>query len=277
MDAPARGQGRARDRRGARHRRSDGALLAAEGAKVACLDRPADDAPLSQIAREIGGTPILADVSDPEAPAKIAGELKERLGGVDVVVHNAGITRDKTLAKMKPELWDQTIDVNLAAVARITEVLAQKGGALRDGGRVICLSSVAGIAGNMGQTNYAASKAGIIGFVRALAPKLAGRGITVNAIAPGLHRDAPDGGDPGGDPRGRAAAVGARAGRPARGHRRAGDVPREPGRAGRDRADHSRLRRRAHRRLTETATGRSGDQEWRKQERSDGSIGRAAW
>jgi 3-oxoacyl-[acyl-carrier protein] reductase len=161
-------------------------LLAAEGARVACLDRPADDAPLSQIAREIGGTPILADVSDPEAPAKIAAELSERLGGVDVVVHNAGITRDKTLAKMKPELWDQTIDVNLAAVARINEVLAKKGGALRDGGRIICLSSVAGIAGNMGQTNYAASKAGIIGYVRALAPKLAGRGITVNAIAPGF-------------------------------------------------------------------------------------------
>ena len=161
-------------------------LLAAEGAKVACLDRPADDAPLSQIAREIGGTPILADVSDPEAPGKIASELQERLGGVDVVVHNAGITRDKTLAKMKPELWDQTIDVNLAAVARITDALTAKGGPLRDGGRIICLSSVAGIAGNMGQTNYAASKAGIIGYVRALAPKLAGRGITVNAVAPGF-------------------------------------------------------------------------------------------
>jgi 3-oxoacyl-[acyl-carrier protein] reductase len=161
-------------------------LLAAEGAKVACLDRPADDAPLSQIAREIGGTPVLADVSDPEAPAKIAKELKERLGGVDVVVHNAGITRDKTLAKMKPELWDQTIDVNLASVARINDVLLASGGALRDGGRIICLSSVAGIAGNMGQTNYAASKAGIIGYVRALAAKVAGRGITVNAVAPGF-------------------------------------------------------------------------------------------
>jgi 3-oxoacyl-[acyl-carrier protein] reductase len=161
-------------------------LLAAEGAKVACLDRPADDAPLSQIAREIGGTPVLADVSDPEAPAKIAKELAERLGGVDVVVHNAGITRDKTLAKMKPELWDQTIDVNLASVARINDVLLASGGALRDGGRIICLSSVAGIAGNMGQTNYAASKAGIIGYVRALAAKVAGRGITVNAVAPGF-------------------------------------------------------------------------------------------
>jgi 3-oxoacyl-[acyl-carrier protein] reductase len=139
-------------------------------------------------ARGIGAATvkILADVSDPEAPERIAAELKERLGGLDVVVHNAGITRDKTLAKMKPELWDQTIGVNLAAVARITDALAGKGGPLRDGGRVICLSSVAGIAGNMGQTNYAASKAGIIGFVRALAPKLADRGITVNAVAPGF-------------------------------------------------------------------------------------------
>jgi 3-oxoacyl-[acyl-carrier protein] reductase len=161
-------------------------LLAGEGAKVVCLDRPADDAPLSQVAREIGGTPLLADVSDPEAPAKIAKEVRERLGGLDVVVHNAGITRDKTLAKMKPELWDQTLGVNLIAVTRITDALVAKGGPLRDGGRVICLSSVAGIAGNMGQTNYAASKAGIIGLVRALAPKLAGRGITVNAIAPGF-------------------------------------------------------------------------------------------
>src|SRR5262249_29662980 len=133
-------------------------LLAAEGAKVACLDRPADDAPLSQIAREIGGTPILPGVRDPEAPEQIAPENRQRLGGVDIVVHNAGITRDKTLAKMKPELWDQTIDVNLGSVARINEVLTGKGGPMRDGGRIVCLSSVAGIAGNMGQTNYAASK-----------------------------------------------------------------------------------------------------------------------
>jgi 3-oxoacyl-[acyl-carrier protein] reductase len=90
---------------------------------------------------------------------------------------------------MKPELWDQTLGVNLVAVTRITDALVaptQSGGVLRDGGRVICLSSVAGIAGNMGQTNYAASKAGIIGFVRALAPRLASRGITVNAVAPGF-------------------------------------------------------------------------------------------
>lgn len=159
-------------------------LLAAEGAHVVCLDRPQDDGPLSQVAREIRGSVLLQDVSEDDAPQKIATALKEAHGGVDVVVHNAGVTRDKTLAKMKEERWDQTLGINLAAVVRIDEAL--RDGVLRDGGRVICLSSVAGIAGNMGQTNYAASKAGIIGYVEALAPALAERGITVNAIAPGF-------------------------------------------------------------------------------------------
>lgn len=159
-------------------------LLAAEGAHVVCLDRPEDDGPLSQVAREIGGSVLAQDVSAPDAPDKIATALRER-GGVDVVVHNAGITRDKTLAKMKRDRWDQTLGINLAAVMAIDAVLIGDG-VLRDGGRVICLSSVAGIAGNMGQTNYAASKAGIIGYVEALAPTLAERGITVNAIAPGF-------------------------------------------------------------------------------------------
>jgi 3-oxoacyl-[acyl-carrier protein] reductase len=101
-----------------------------------------------------------------------------------VVVHNAGVTRDKTLARMKPELWDQAVDINLGAVVRITQVLLE--GTLRDEGRIVCLSSVAGIAGNMGQTNYAASKRGIIGYIENLAPAVAKRGITVNAIAPGF-------------------------------------------------------------------------------------------
>ncbi|HTL35135.1 MAG TPA: SDR family oxidoreductase, partial [Kofleriaceae bacterium] len=94
-------------------------------------------------------------------------------------------TRDKTLANMKPELWDQAIGVNLASVVKITDELLKQN-RLRDGGRIICLSSVAGIAGNVGQTNYAASKAGLIGYVRALAAEVAPRGITVNAIAPGF-------------------------------------------------------------------------------------------
>lgn len=160
-------------------------ILAAEGAKVVCLDRPQDDQLCSQVARRIGGAVLLADVSNPETPDKIATILREEHGGVDIVIHNAGITRDKTLAKMTSEQWDQTLDINLGAIQRITSKLLADN-VLHDEGRVVLLSSVAGIAGNMGQTNYAASKSGLMGYVRALGPALAGRGITVNAIAPGF-------------------------------------------------------------------------------------------
>jgi 3-oxoacyl-[acyl-carrier protein] reductase len=160
-------------------------ILAGEGAKVVILDRPADAEPAAETAKKIGGTVLLADVSDKAAPAQIAKFLKEKFGGVDVIVHNAGVTRDKMLANMKPDVWDMTIEINLAAVARITSHLIDEG-LLREGGRVIALSSIAGIAGNNGQTNYSASKSGIIGWVSALAPRLAERGVTVNAIAPGF-------------------------------------------------------------------------------------------
>jgi len=159
-------------------------LLAAEGAHVVCLDLPADDGPVSKLAREIDGSVLLVDISDDDAPKVIADALQEKHGGVDIVIHNAGITRDKTLANMKPEKWDQTIDVNLSAVVNINEALLA--GALHSGGRIVCLSSVAGIAGNMGQTNYAASKSGLIGYVAFMSKKLAKRGITVNAVAPGF-------------------------------------------------------------------------------------------
>src|SRR5690606_23944209 len=129
-------------------------LLADEGAHVVCLDRPADDQLVSKVAREIGGSVLLCDVTEPDAPEIIASELKQHHGGVDVVVHNAGVTRDKTLARMAPELWDQTVDINLASVVRINAALIDD--VLHDDGRIICLSSVAGLAGNMGQTNYAA-------------------------------------------------------------------------------------------------------------------------
>lgn len=157
--------------------------FAEEGAHVVCLDRPEDDGPTSRLARELGGTPLLVNMSAEDAPVRIAEVLRER-GGVDVVVHNAGITRDKTLARMSQELWDQTIAVNLTAIARTNAALAPD--VLKDGGRIVCLSSIAGIAGNVGQTNYAASKAGVIGFVRAESRRLATRGITVNAVAPGF-------------------------------------------------------------------------------------------
>lgn len=156
--------------------------LAAEGARVICVDRAEDSAEVSQVAQAIGGTVLLADVTASDTPERIVRALGAR--GVDIVVHNAGITRDKTLGRMPPEAWDSVLAVNLAAVIRITDALLA--GALRDGGRIVCLSSVSGIAGNVGQANYSASKAALIGYVDALGARLAPRGITANAIAPGF-------------------------------------------------------------------------------------------
>jgi len=159
-------------------------VLAAEGAHVVCLDRPEDDAALSLVARDVGGSLLLCDVAAEDAPAKIAAYLTEKHGGVDIVVHNAGVTRDRTLARMSERLWDQVLEINLGAILSITSRLLQ--GPLRDGGRIVSLSSIGGIAGNTGQTNYAASKAGLIGMTRKLASDLAPRAITVNAVAPGF-------------------------------------------------------------------------------------------
>jgi 3-oxoacyl-[acyl-carrier protein] reductase len=158
--------------------------LAAEGAHVVCLDRPEDDTALSQVGSAISGSTLLCDVLADDAPQRISKYLIETHGGVDIVVHNAGITRDRTLARMDEQRWDQVIGINLSAILSINEALLS--GALHDGGRVISLSSIGGIAGNMGQTNYGASKAGVIGMTKFLATQLAPRGITVNAVAPGF-------------------------------------------------------------------------------------------
>lgn len=157
-------------------------LLAQEGAHVICLDRPEDQATTDELAGAISGTSLLADLSDTDAPQKIADKIKE-LGGVDIIVHNAGITRDRTMFRMSEEEWHQVIDVNLAAVNRLTQALEPM---LKEGGRIVCLSSVVGVSGNAGQANYSASKAGVIGWVTKKAKELAGRGITVNAVAPGF-------------------------------------------------------------------------------------------
>ncbi|MEB2311896.1 MAG: 3-oxoacyl-ACP reductase [Sorangiineae bacterium] len=158
-------------------------LLAAQGARVICVDRPEDVGETSTLARELDGVPLGLDVIAPDAGERLV-EAARAEGGADIVVQNAGITRDKTLGRMKEELWDLVLGVNLAAVVKLNAALAER--ALSDGGRIVCLSSIAGLAGNNGQTNYAASKAGVAGHVRGLAPKLAERGITVNAIAPGF-------------------------------------------------------------------------------------------
>jgi 3-oxoacyl-[acyl-carrier protein] reductase len=128
----------------------------------------------------LGGSALTADIGAPGAPDRIADN-----GPVDIVVHNAGITRDRTLGRMTERQWTSVLSVNLAAPARINEALLERG-ALGDGGRVVCISSISGIAGNAGQTNYATSKAGVIGLVQTCAPALARRGITINAVAPGF-------------------------------------------------------------------------------------------
>jgi len=100
-------------------------------------------------------------------------------------VHNAGITRDKTIANMKPHFWQMVLDVNLLAQERINDALIAAG-AIKRGGRIVCVSSISGIAGNLGQTNYALSKAGVVGMVQSMAPVLAAHGVTINAVAPGF-------------------------------------------------------------------------------------------
>jgi 3-oxoacyl-[acyl-carrier protein] reductase len=159
--------------------------LAREGARVVCLDRPADDARAAEVAHDVGGELLALDLGAADAPAAITRHLRARHGGLDVLVHNAGVTRDRTLARMTAEQWSAVLDVNLMAMARVDGAL-DAAGLLREGGRVIALSSVSGIAGNLGQTNYAASKAGVIGYVRKRAEALAARGITANAVAPGF-------------------------------------------------------------------------------------------
>jgi 3-oxoacyl-[acyl-carrier protein] reductase len=161
------------------------ATLARDGADVVCLDVPAQGEALTAVANRIGGTALQLDITDPEAPGRLAEHVSERHDGLDVMVHNAGITRDKTLARMTPEQWDSVLDINLSSQERINDALLVDG-VLRPEGRIVSVSSVGGIAGNRGQTNYATSKAGVIGMVRALAAALRERPATANAVAPGF-------------------------------------------------------------------------------------------
>ncbi|TWD83996.1 3-oxoacyl-[acyl-carrier protein] reductase [Kribbella amoyensis] len=159
--------------------------LARDGATVVGVDVPQNADALRKVMSSIGGSELLLDVTAIDAPQRIAAHAEEHHGGLDIVVHNAGITRDKRLANMRTDAWDAVLDVNLRAPERITAHLLESG-ALHDGGSVIGVSSIAGIAGNNGQTNYATSKAGVIGLVQAYAPKLAERQIRINAVAPGF-------------------------------------------------------------------------------------------
>ena len=162
------------------------AVLSRDGAHVICADIPAAGEALSATANKVGGTSLPLDVTAADAAEVLAKHVTERHEGtIDVLVHNAGITRDKTLAGMDSARWDSVMAVNLIAPERITAELVEKG-VLGEGSRVVGVSSMAGIAGNRGQTNYAASKAGVIGFVNGASAELASKKITVNAVAPGF-------------------------------------------------------------------------------------------
>jgi len=157
-----------------------------EGATVIGLDVPQLGEDLKAGMDAIGGTSIEADITADSAPKDIVAAIKKSFpDGIDVVVHNAGITRDKTIGGMKPEGWSLVVDVNLSAEERLNDAFLATD-TIKDGGRIVCVSSISGIAGNNGQTNYGTSKAGVIGMVHSLAPVLAKRDITINAVAPGF-------------------------------------------------------------------------------------------
>ncbi len=158
--------------------------LAREGAKVLVHDHPSAKEEVDALASELHGIGLVADLATLDGRTALVDAVAGYGSGrLDVLVQNAGVTRDKTLARMPAEMWDLVLTVNLAAVIDLAERL---GPILADGGAMVCLSSIGGIGGNVGQTNYAATKAGVIGLVEGLAPLLAARGVAVSAVAPGF-------------------------------------------------------------------------------------------
>ena len=161
-------------------------VFARDGARVIAADVQAAADALGETASKVGGTALTLDVTVDNAVERITEHLRDHYGGhADILVNNAGVTRDKLLANMDDTRWNAVVAVNLLAPQRLTQCLVDNG-SIGEGGRVIGLSSMAGIAGNRGQTNYATTKAGMIGITQALAPVLYDKGITINAVAPGF-------------------------------------------------------------------------------------------
>ena len=160
--------------------------LAGAGAKVALVD-VVDPDELSKVADEIGGGAIAvqANVTDEDEVAEAVSQVEDALGPIDVLVNNAGITRDGLLVRMSLENWGAVLDVNLKGVFIVTKAVA-RGMMKRRSGRVVNIASVVGITGNAGQANYSASKAGVIGFTKTVAKEMAPRNVLVNAVAPGF-------------------------------------------------------------------------------------------
>ena len=156
-----------------------------DGAMVVVVDIPAAGDHLATVANEVHGTALQLDISREDAGQRIIDHAVERHGRLDIVIHNAGITRDKLLANMDQDRWDSVIAVNIAAQLRINEALLASEH-FRNSPRIVSVASTSGIAGNRGQTNYAASKGGVMGMVRATAPLIGTHGGSINAVAPGF-------------------------------------------------------------------------------------------
>lgn len=154
-----------------------GAMVALSGTRAEALDAIAAELP--------GSVPLVCNLSDTAAADALAGRAEEALGGLDILVANAGVTRDGLLLRMKDEDFQTVLDVNLGAYFRLCRA-AMKGMMKRRHGRIIAITSVVGVTGNAGQANYAASKAGMIGFTKSIAAEVASRGITANCLAPGF-------------------------------------------------------------------------------------------
>ena len=162
----------------ARALHAQGATLALSGTRTG---------PLEELAAALGERAIVtpANLTDTAATEALIKTVEERAGGLDILVNNAGLTRDGLLLRMKDEDWQTVLDVNLTAGMRLARA-ALRGMMKKRWGRIVGISSVVGATGNPGQTNYAASKAGMIGFSKALAAEVAARNITVNLVAPGF-------------------------------------------------------------------------------------------
>ncbi len=159
--------------------------LHAQGAHVGISGR--NTAKLEALAKELGArvSILTADLSTAEAVTELVKRAEEALGQIDILVNNAGLTRDNLSMRMKDEEWQEVIDVNMTATFKLAKAV-QRGMMKRRNGRIINIASVVGVTGNPGQCNYVASKAGMIGWSKAMAQEIASRGITVNCVAPGF-------------------------------------------------------------------------------------------
>lgn len=160
-------------------------VLARDGAKVIGVDVPQAEADLNSAMADIGGESLTLDITADQAPQLLRDFCAAEGPKLHAIVHNAGVTRDKMLSRMSEHQWNMLMQVNLGAVQRINSALLETD-MLDDGGKIIGVASISGIAGNIGQTNYGFSKSAVIGMVESLAAQCAARGITVNAVAPGF-------------------------------------------------------------------------------------------